>query len=313
MIRLEHTLILSPQLSPTEARIVVTASVTEEEEASSDRPRLEGSVIGPLCEYAVTLSSRVALRPWEEPVGLGPKRTRLTATARILEPCFWEPQHPFCYEISLELRSEDRLLDMRRIIAGIRHLAIQAKELFLNGQEFFLDGVRHAETATVAELEAWHEAGCGALLADASSGLCERTDRWGPMVLHLLAPKQTDARDQVLRLRNHPSLLMWVVPPGISAGYSHGFLASIRAQDPSRPIGQLVPVNQPTSVANQVDVLFLSASHAEVGSAQPSKPYVVVADDETGHCYCSNQDFREQAAELREGLGARPGLVGVIL
>ena len=76
-------------------------------------------------------------------------------------------------------------------------------------------GVRHRPEASVDELEMWHEVQCTALLVAASEDLSTRADRWGPMMLHILPRTKEEAREHVIKLRNHPSVLIWVVPARI--------------------------------------------------------------------------------------------------
>lgn len=237
----------------------------------------------------------------------------MQADAKILEPCFWEPEHPFCYEIQLELRAEDSLLDMRRIICGIRHLTFERTELLLNGQECFLEGVWHSAGSSITELEGWHEQNCRAFLTAASSELCDRTDRWGPMILQILPPVTAEATDQVVRLRNHASLLMWVVPADITRDYLNEFIQAIRGCDRSRPIGQLVAIDQPASAASAADVLFLPASHPEISNPEASKPYIVVGRFAGYTNDCAPGNFMERIEDFRQSVGDHPGLVGVIV
>lgn len=311
MIRLDEILVLTPQITPTEARMVVMASckAIEEQQPLLHSLRIEGRVIGPTCEYASTLPSRVPISTYRPS-----KSHYLQANVQILEPCFWEPEHPFCYEVQLELHDDQRLLDMQRIIAGIRHLEVDGNELLLNGQPFFVRGVKHFIGTSIAELEAWHKADCGAFLTDASTGLCDRTDRWGPMVLHVLVPQQTgEATSQVMQLRNHPSLLMWVLPPGITGEALDLFVQAIRKLDRSRPIGRLVKWSELARSFTSVDLLLLPIGHPEIGNLGLSKPYIVVGRAPAASPGCAPDTFAERLAELRDSLGSAPGLVGVML
>jgi hypothetical protein len=315
-MRLEELQILTPVLTPAKARLVVVASWSDDED-SSPLPWLSGRVIGPLCEYSQTLTDRFPLEPTIEQAGKS--RSPLLAAADIWEPCFWEPKHPFCYEISLELHLGDRIADMRRVNCGIRHLQVIRNELLLNGQPFFMQGVRHSAGSSIAQLEAWHDAACEAFLTDASNGLCERTDRWGPMVLHYLVPGQVgQAQRQVVQLRNHPSLVMWVLPPGPRDDALYLFSEAIRKLDPSRPIGRMVGmdefvgVHESTHSLGPVDVLFLPYKHPDILKSQPDKPYVIVGGGPEG-AGCTPDSFVQRSAELRDSIGSPPGLVGVML
>ncbi len=313
MIRIDDVLILTPQFTPAEAHILVMASWKAEEQAAPESVRLEGMVVGPLCEYSDTLTSRFELKPTAAHFGRALQPSHLMASARIFEPCFWEPAHPFCYEIQLELHGIDRLLDMRRIVSGIRHLAVARRELLLNGQEVFLNGVRHGPEATIEELEAWHEVECSAFLVVAREDLCARTDRWGPMVLHILPRTKEEARDHVIKLRNHPSVLIWVVPARIDGRELVELLGTIKSHDPSRLIGQLVAVDEPIHSARPVDLFFLPAGHWAISSSKLGKPYAVLGDTAADPDISQFENFTNQTEELRASLGSPPGLVAVIL
>jgi hypothetical protein len=310
MIHLEDVVVLSPKITPTEARIAVLASWTSEANTPLSSLQLAGQVTGPLCEYATTLSERVPLQNIGAESG-----NRVRAAAQVLEPCFWEPQHPFCYEIQLELHGNAGLLDMRRIISGIRHLAVAKNELLLNGQDMFLKGVRHQTEATVEELELWHEVECSALMVSASQDLCARTDRYGPMVLHVLPRTKEEVTVHVVRLRNHPSVLIWVLPPRIGGRDLDEIVGAIKANDPSRPIGQFVAIDEPlfANSSRPVDLFFLPAGHRAIGSANLGKPYAVLADMEADPDVSQFENFTNETEELCRSLGSPPGLVGVIL
>jgi hypothetical protein len=315
MIRLDVHLVLTPQLTPVEARMLIVGSWRSDDADAPPVPlRLEGKVVGPLCEYAETLSNPSRLRPASSGP-IPPHAVKLMANARILEPCFWEPSHPFCYDVQVELHGDDGLLDMRRMVAGIRHLAVVAAELLLNGQEVFLRGVRHQAAATVEELELWHEVECSAMLVSATNELCDKTDRWGPIVLHILPRTKEEAREHVVKFRNHPSVLMWVLPSRVGGRDLDEIVSTIKTHDPSRPIGQLVAVDEmiPTAPARPVDLFFLPAGHWGIGSAELTKPYVVLADMEADPDVSQFENFTNQTDELCRSLGSPPGLVGVIL
>jgi hypothetical protein len=174
-------------------------------------------------------------------------------------------------------------------------------------------GAWHAPESSITELEAWHDVDCGAFLTSATTDLCDRTDRWGPMVLHLLPAIMEEASDHVIRLRNHPSLLMWVVPEGTTGEYLQEFIDTVRSRDPSRPIGQFVSIDQSAGAAYSCDVLFLPDGHPDIGTPTPTRPYVVVGRFAGFPHDCTPDNFTERVQEFRQSLGKPPGLVGVIL
>jgi hypothetical protein len=263
-----------------------------------------------MCEYAKTLMDRISLAPMRRLND--PSHNQVLACARILEPCFWSPVHPFCYEVSLELRQGDRVADMRMITAGVRHLQVVGLELLLNGQPMVIRGVKHFAGSSIMELEAWHDADCGAFLIGSGTGLYERTDRWGPMLLHLLAPVEADAKDQVTRLRNHPSVVMWVMAPGTADEYFDDLARGIRQLDRSRPIGRFVDLNEAAPDLSSADVLLFPVGHSAIGTPEPIKPYIVVGSAPVDTS-CTPASYGDRISELGDLVGSPPGLVGVML
>jgi hypothetical protein len=306
-------------LTPTEARLHVRATWSDPE---PDPPSLQlnGRVTGPFCEYAKTLTDRVPLTPHSA-------APPLQASARVLEPCFWEPQHPFYYEVHVELQHASRVVDTRRVLAGVRHLELNGGGLLLNGQPIAVEGVREFGASSITELQAWHEVGCNAFLGDASTSLCDRTDRWGPMVFHVVGrDEQSSGFAQIRQLRNHPSLLMWVLPPGSSSGDAMQHLVTgIRAADPSRRIGRLVGMKESTTSLAAAEILFLPIGHPEILAPSLERPFIVVGsappahhaardgndepDEERG---CQPDAFHSTITALRDSIGSRAGLIGVI-
>jgi hypothetical protein len=135
------------------------------------------------------------------------------------------------------------------------------------------------------------------------------------MVFGVLPRTKDEVSEHVFRLRNHPSVLMWVLPTRISGRDLDEIVGAIKAHDPSRPIGQLVAVDEPilAKSARPVDLFFLPAGHWAIGSAELGKPYVVLADMEADPDVSQFENFTNQTDELCRSLGSPPGLVGVIL
>jgi hypothetical protein len=309
MIRIEDCFVFTPRLTPTEAQLFVVATWSEAD-AEPPLPELAGRLIGPNCEYTRTLPDRIPVAPMRRTDQYPDNQAR--ACARVLEPCFWSPEHPFCYELELELRHGDRVVDMRRITMGLRHLAVTRGELLLNGQTLFVEGVKHFAESSIAELESWHEINCAAFLAEASHKICDRTDRWGPMVFHVLMPRQGEALEQVAQLRTHPSLAMWVLPPGLNGEPLRGFVEAIRQRDPTRPIARLMATNEITDVSEPVEVRLLSIDHPAIRRGL-EMPFMVVGRAPAASPGCTPELFREKIDAMRESVGSPRGLVGVML
>ena len=148
MNRLDDILVLTPQFSPIEARLTVLTSVRSPDSEllpAREKPalRVAGWVNGPLCEYAETLRQRTSLK--QESPSTESKAFR--SQALILEPCFWEPEHPFCYELAIELYEGSEIRDRRRMLIVIRHLQVRGRQLLFNGKPYFVQGTRRSSPA----------------------------------------------------------------------------------------------------------------------------------------------------------------------
>ena len=100
--------------------------------------RLLGEVRGPRCKFTRTLTSTFELRasdggPW------------LMATANIIDPCFWSPELPFVYEVHVELRNGDEIVDATPRLLAIRPLGVQ-RETPVRRQTLGLAGCHRASS-----------------------------------------------------------------------------------------------------------------------------------------------------------------------
>jgi hypothetical protein len=309
MIRLSDHFVLAPQVSPVEARVVVLCAWTSDTPVTPLNLRLSGRIGGPWCEYAQTLSSWVPLRAEPSPTS-APQQLR--ATALLMDPCFWEPQHPFCYEVELELHDDAGLVDQRRFRWGICHVGTGRGQLWLNNHQVFLRGMRHAAATTQAELQAWHMAECDAWLTRATPELCQLTDRWGPMLLAELNADPWIAFGQVELLRNHPSIGVWVLPEGQSAEAQHVAIPGIRERDPSRPIG-VTASSAADATSTNAHVLLVRSRAAADPLPASGRPRIVLWDGRGEAGPHDPSAFRQRIAELRDCLLQNQPLEGVIL
>jgi len=111
---------------------------------------LVGQVRGPRCRLAETLPVTSPL------VDLGPGPT-LLAQALLPDPCFWSPDLPAIYDVTVNLLRGTELIATARREIGLRALGVRGRNLFLNGKRWVLRGVsKFATTAT--STRDWHEA-----------------------------------------------------------------------------------------------------------------------------------------------------------
>jgi hypothetical protein len=65
---------------------------------------LTGTISGPRVEGSRTLPATTALRPLAN-------AAFSAASAILTDPCYWSPERPFLYDVSLELRVGDQAVD----------------------------------------------------------------------------------------------------------------------------------------------------------------------------------------------------------
>lgn len=218
--------------------------------------------------------------------GFGPERT--TRPAAVAAPRLWSSETPNLYSMVIELRSDGRTLEARRLPFGFRRFEIRGQEFLVNGRAIKIKGVNRHEfdpdrgyVPTVALMEQDVR-----LMKQANINFMRTAhypcdprwydlcDRLGLMVLdeanvetHELSyhkkvlpgdrPEWRAAvvdrmRRMVVRDRGHACVAMWSL--GNEAGYGSAFMAmreAARAADPElRPI-QYADMNLAADVDSQ--------------------------------------------------------------
>ena len=307
MAKLTELLIWSPAIEPTVARITVVASCEEPVEGM----RLQGSLQGPTCTYAKTIEGETALVP--QPVTAGIEgEGAVQAEAKVMEPCLWEPEHPFLYQMQIELCHGEKKLDAQSLSMGIRHLACGEQGLRLNGKGTTLSAARipEADLADESSFRSWREAGCQAVVVEhVSSDLLGWADRWGVFVLVRLGKgatglQQTDDGESISTWRLHPSVAMWLVDHEES-------IDAVRRRDPFRPITLMGSVGD-LPEQSTADLHAVIGSHRDVVAVaeRGSKPLLAWLDEGEA----PNADaFSNVVAQRLKELAEVPHLAGIVV
>jgi hypothetical protein len=137
---------------------------------------IAGRVRGPECRYARTLPTNHPLTD----LGAG---ELLLAQATIPDPCFWSPELPALYRVSIELRR--RTIGGNEEVAwreerelGLRWLGPRGKSLYLEGKRWVLRGIGRQCVGEVP-LSSWREAGAAMLVEQPPDELCREAAREG--------------------------------------------------------------------------------------------------------------------------------------
>ncbi len=129
---------------------------------------LSGFVRGPRCFYSTTLLSTYPLAD----AGPGPS---LLAKALVPDPCYWSPETPNIYDVTVELRRGRDIIasEVRQI--GFKPLGISGRFFTWEGKPWVLRGVRKQSTAEV-DFALWREQ-CAVLCQQPIAGIEDKMCR----------------------------------------------------------------------------------------------------------------------------------------
>src|SRR5260370_103778 len=128
----------------------------------------------------------------------------------IPEPCLWDPQSPFVYQVETELWQSGQLCDQVRTSHCLYFLKLTPQGLRWNGRPMTLSGVERSRLTEPEALEL-RQAGHNTVLAQVTpeaASLCGLADRLGLFVLVRLASRGDYAH---AGLKGHVSLLGFVL------------------------------------------------------------------------------------------------------
>jgi hypothetical protein len=101
------------------------------------------------------------------------------ARATVIDPCTWSPDSPNLYEVMIELRKNDQVVEVEKRWLGLRDLRPQRRSLFLDSKRWVLRGV-HADS-WAAEPLAWWEAGAVRIMSSLDREWLVGASRGGAM------------------------------------------------------------------------------------------------------------------------------------
>jgi hypothetical protein len=204
--RIRSLRISNTSVNPAEADI----SISVQPEQVTSTTQIRGRIVGPRCAYSSTVEvaypMREVSRQYDKYDIPG-----LTLRVVIPEPCLWDLQSPFIYEVVAELWQSGQLCDQVRTSHGLCSLKLTPQGLRWNGRPITLSGVERGQLTEAEALEL-RQKGYNTVLVQASAdtvSLCSLADRAGLFVLAHLASRGDYAHAQALK--GHVSLLGFVL------------------------------------------------------------------------------------------------------
>jgi hypothetical protein len=184
-------------LNPAEAEIWFTVQPVD---PLAD-VEVQGRLMGPRCPYATTVEVAYPFRPLPGPLT---KAGEYTARVIIPEPSFWDPESPFLYQGSVEVRKGGRCWFGAEIDHGLRLLQLGNRGLLCNGRPVLIRGIERRQLSAEDALELRRE-GYNVLLCPVSAEtepIWDAADRFGFLVLgRLSGAPEPDAPARVPRWR----------------------------------------------------------------------------------------------------------------
>lgn len=164
--------------------------------------RLTGRVVGPTCAYSRTLPASIQLAARPSPAG-----EALLAEAIVPDPCFWTSDLPFLYQVQVELRRGDNVLESIVRPVGIRPLAITRRRFIWEGRAWVPRSALSAALPT-ASLADWRAADLVMCVERPADELCAEASRLGAVVAAELSGSAADAASEARRLARWPAVAM---------------------------------------------------------------------------------------------------------
>jgi len=201
----------------------------------------------------------------------GREHAKFRGAAKFSSYELWSPENPKLYKLVTTVEADSKIVDRQETVFGIRTVAFDANWGFLlNGKPYELKGTcNHQDAAGVGaalpdalqyfRVRKLKEMGCNAIRTSHNAPtpeLLDACDRLGMLVMDENRLLGSDAanldrfKGQILRDRNHPSVVIWSIaneefsvqttPAGVRVAATMQKLA--KQLDPARPVTYAAPV-----------------------------------------------------------------------
>lgn len=182
-------------------------------EGLSADAHLSGELVGPFCRYSDTLPARIRFSD------RGPGPT-LLAEAVVPHPCFWTPELPFMYRVTVRLSNTSGALTTiaNERPFGIRRLGVQGTSIYLDAKRFVLRGIQ-LDSPNVGDLKAAREAASALYLDDPNDVILEEASEEGVLLAVRLGDNTAEEKliAEVARVGRWPAVAVVVLDGDVPA------------------------------------------------------------------------------------------------
>jgi hypothetical protein len=171
--------------------------------------QLRGTIDGPHCAYAHTLTAAVSLREVtvRPPVG---NPAILLREAALPDPCFWTPQLPHRYRLKLQLAHGNEVLAEADRWLGLRPLDVRGQGFWFDGAGWVLRAANR-ELVPGANLTQWRDASLAMIVRSPQDALCEEASKVGVLLIAEIGGFAPQVVAQLQRLSRHAAVGMAIV------------------------------------------------------------------------------------------------------
>ncbi|HVS73064.1 MAG TPA: glycoside hydrolase family 2 TIM barrel-domain containing protein [Phycisphaerae bacterium] len=338
-VHIDHwgTVVTTPNVTPDSATVHLTAKVVNQSQAPRD-VALEVTLLGPDGKPAGTAKGK------SQTVAAGQSVT-LDQDITLNKPDIWDIDHPAMYKAVATINADGKAIDDDTVPFGIRSFVFSPETGFsLNGKNFKLKGVcLHAdaegfgiavpEDEWIYRLDTLKSIGVNAVRTahnPPSPQFLDACDKVGMLVMdetfdcwtvgkntydyHIFFKQWNliDARDMVMRDRNHPSIILYssgneihdTPNAELAKSILKPLVAAIHEADPTRPVTQAL--FRPNSdgeggaykngLSDMLDVVGTNYRDDELLAAHAAKPSIKIVGTENKKDLGSWEKVRDNPA-----------------
>ena len=195
----------------------------------------EISMRGPFCSVARTLKSKSLFQPTNDPS---------VWHTRLVDPCFWTPDYPGCYEVLI--RCGDTTVTRKW---GLRRFGAKNGSFWLDGRRWVLRAAATSDVK-VEDLPAWRDARMTLQVERPSDELLIQAVDLGVMLMVDL--ENDNWQTELARIAQLPAVAIAIVPAGVS-------LSECRAIAPNLLVGKRIGQGNLADLAGKADLVIGAA------------------------------------------------------
>jgi hypothetical protein len=273
MNRIRSVEVYNRRLVPAEVELTLNVTLDSLDAAT----RVTGRLVGPRCDYATTVEVAYPMRETERrDEEDGP---RIFLRVVIPEASFWEPSTPFLYEGPIELWQGTECCDRVQIRRGLRTITLGPKGLRVNGKLLEFHAAIRDDLPRPRAHELRKGGFNGAIVSMSegmSSSVWEWADELGFLILGMISAVEQLA--PAWSLREHPSVLGWILEPEVLQNSALREVATLYPADEGQLLGIHLSEGADIPLPEGVHFIFCSGKTAS-SLNRPQLPKLIVHGD----------------------------------